>query len=89
MDIQRWKTFSRQQQLLMVASEIKRAATWQASDRELFQDALLRCTELIDLLKQDSKWEPLSDAVHVLANEVEKYAHGVRTDDIQYLYRAL
>ena len=42
MKLDRWKNFSKRQQLLMIGSEFMRAKAWQSKDKEKFILALER-----------------------------------------------
>lgn len=86
---ERWTTFSKSQQLLMVGSEIMRAKVWQGKDENNFRAALERGLELIDLCKKDSKWNNAQAMLLGLQQEFNNFAAKTRTDDISILYRAL
>ncbi len=52
----RWQTFSLLEQLGNVGSEVSRAAKWQEKDPVLFDKAVVRALELLDLTIRDSRW---------------------------------
>ncbi len=85
----RWKNFSKRQQLLTIGAEFMRAKTWQGKNREKFLSALERALELIDLTISDSKWEDNFLMPLRLREEVAKFYIAKRTDDISVLYNAL
>ena len=89
MTIERWQTFTKQQQLLMIWSEFKRAETWQFKDPELFAGALMRAQELVDLTKLDSKWQTIHEMIIGVDFVMNQYRSHERTDSIGRLYRAL
>ena len=89
MDLNRWKNFTKQQQLLAVGSEFMRAKNWQKKDRGKFLSALERSFELIDLTLADEKWRDNLLMLLELRNEVAKFYTLKRTDDISFLYNAL
>ncbi len=88
MEINRWKNFSKSQQLLTIGSEFMRAKSWQSKDREKFLSALDRAFELIDLILKDPKWSDNFLMILKLREEVAKFYALKRTDDILFLYNA-
>ena len=89
MDLNRWKNFTKSQQLLMIGSEFMRAKTWQHKDREKFILALERALELIDLTLSDHKWENNLRMLLGLREEVAKFYTAKRRDDVSLLYNVL
>ena len=89
MNLDRWETFPKSQQLLMIGSEIMRAKVWQGKDEEKFLGALARGTRLIELCQGDKKWESAKAMLAGLREEFQKFSTKSRTDDISILYRAL
>ena len=51
-----WAKLSLLQQLGNVGSEVSRALRWQNKDPLLFERAMIRALELLDLSIQDSRW---------------------------------
>jgi len=89
MDINRWKNFTKRQQLLTIGAEFMRAKNWQGKDKEKFLLALERALELIDLTLSDEKWENNFQMILGLKEEVDKFYTEKRTDSISLLYNAL
>ena len=89
MELARWKTFSKHDQLLMIGSEIMRAGTWQRKDEEKFTSALERAFALVDLSLTDSKWGNMRYPLLFLRSELAEFYAAERTDDIVSLYNAL
>lgn len=89
MNLDRWKTFSKSQQLLMIGSEIIRAKVWQRKDDEKFRNALARGMRLTELCQSDEKWQSTKAMLVGLQEEFQKFFNKSRTDDISILYRAL
>lgn len=52
----RWRTLTLMEQMGNVGSEVGRARRWQGKDPKLFEGAILRSLELLDLTIQDSRW---------------------------------
>lgn len=52
----KWQELSLAQQLGNVGSEVSRALRWQERDQKLFQSAIERAFELLDLTIQDVRW---------------------------------
>lgn len=52
----RWQELTLAEQLGNVGSEVSRALTWRGKDEELFQGAVERALELLDLTIQDPRW---------------------------------
>lgn len=89
MDINRWKNFTKRQQLLTIGAEFMRAKNWQGKDKEKFLLALERALELIDLTLSDEKWKNNFQMILGLKEEVDKFYTEKRTDNISLLYNAL
>jgi hypothetical protein len=53
----RWQQFSLVQQLGNVGSEVSRALRWKDKDTRLFDAAMVRALELLDLTIQDLRWK--------------------------------
>lgn len=51
-----WGRLSLLQQLGNVGSEVSRALRWQNKDPLIFESAMIRALELLDLSIQDSRW---------------------------------
>ena len=89
MEPERWKNFTKRQQLLTIGAELMRAKTWQNRDKDKFLPALERALELIDLTLSDPKWKDSLLMILRLREEIAKFYVEKRTDDISALYRAL
>ena len=89
MDINRWKSFTKRQQLLTIGAEFMRAQNWQEKDKEKFLLALERALELIDLTLSDEKWKNGLQALLVLREEVARFFIGQRKDNFSAIYNAL
>ncbi len=89
MELERWLTFSKRDQLLMIGSEIMRAQVWQAKDEEKFSGALERGLALVNLTLRDPKWAEDMPMIEGLRDEILKFSRHERVDDIQILYAAL
>lgn len=53
----KWGTFSLPEQLGNIGSEVSRALRWQKKDARLFDGAMTRALELVDLTLKDSRWK--------------------------------
>ena len=89
MEINRWKNFTKRQQLLTIGSEFMRAEVWQKKDRKKFQSALERALKLIDLTLSDEKWKNNLQMILVLREEVAKFFIAQRRDDFSSICNAL
>ena len=89
MTVNRWKTFSKSQQLLMIGSEIMRAKVWQNKNEQNFAAALERGRKLVELSLADAQWKDSKPMLVGLEQELKNFAVKTRTDDIGTLYRAL
>ncbi len=89
MEVERWKNFTKRQQLLTIGAEFIRAKVWQNRDKEKFLSALERALRLIDLTLSDAKWKDNILMILRLREEAAKFYVWERTDDISLLYRAL
>ncbi len=52
----RWATLSLLEQMGNIGSEISRARRWQSRDPKLFDGAMIRALELLDLSIGDPRW---------------------------------
>lgn len=89
MDSNRFRSFNKTQQLLMLGSEFARARAWQGKDEKNFLLALERALELIDLIIPDSKWKANLSMLLGLREETTKFYTFERKDDVEILYNAL
>jgi len=89
MELNRWKSFTKHQQLLTIGSEFMRAKMWQNKDQGKFLMALERALELIDFTLHDLKWKNNFRMLLGLREEVAKFYISERKDDISVLYNAL
>lgn len=51
-----WNRLSLSEQLGNVGSEVGRAVRWKGKNSRLFEQAMIRALELLDLSIQDSRW---------------------------------
>lgn len=89
MELSRWKTFEKRQQLLMIGSELMRAMTWQYRDNSKFVSAIERGLSLVDLALSDEQWKNNFAMLLFLRQEMAAFYISKHTRDISYLYRAL
>lgn len=89
MTIERFVTFSKHEQLLILGSEFERARVWQYTDQEKFHMALDRALQIIKLLMSDPKWNQESHQLLFLKEEIKKFYIGDNKTEIGILYRAL
>ena len=85
----RWRNFSKHDQLLMIGSELERARVWQRKDDENFKSALKRGLDMIKLSKNDPQWCEWQDAIDGLELEVQKQIGNESQIEILSLYQAL
>lgn len=52
----RWRRLTLAEQMGNVGSEVSRALRWQGRDRALFESAMERALELLDLTIEDPRW---------------------------------
>lgn len=86
--IERWRKFSKGQQLGAIAAEISRAKTWQNQDREKSLMAIERALELIDCSLDDSRWSGWRSMLYWLRNELAKFYLGRKEITIDLLKMA-
>ncbi len=89
MTIERWQTFSKHNQLLNIGSAIMRASNWQDKDKEKFLMAVEEALKLLELSKEDPKWEARLYALDYLRIQIEKFKRAERKDNIKILYQVL
>lgn len=57
LDLEKWQSFSKEEQVLNIAAEFSRAKNWLAkNDKQEVLNCLNRAFELIDLTVQDPRW---------------------------------
>ena len=84
----RFETFSKSQQLLMIGSEIMRAKVWQNKNQDNFLSALERGLELVDFSLADPKWRDQTYILIFLRNKISEFYAGLASYDIETLYKA-
>ena len=89
MTLERIKTLSKREHLLLIGSELERARIWQGEDSEKFRMALEYGLEFLNLILQDSKWESEIDMLFGLKEEMQKFYSGEYQKSIEILYQAL
>jgi len=89
MTIERWKSFSKSRQMLMIGSEILRAKNWQGKDQNKFLSAIERALELIDFSLSDIKWRNFYQILLGLREELSKFYVNENQYDIGVLYEVM
>ncbi|MBI4692279.1 MAG: hypothetical protein HY773_02480 [Candidatus Terrybacteria bacterium] len=89
MQIEKWKKFTKSQQLGAIAAEIMRASVWQDKDRENFLSALERAMGLIDVSLEDRRWKNYLPMLFWLRNKMAEFYVGITKEKIEILYNAL
>ncbi len=89
MTLERFKTFSKSQQFLMIGSEIMRAKAWQNKNQDNFLSALERGLELIDFSLADPKWKNNSFILLYLRDKISEFYVGIAKYNIEILYQAM
>ncbi len=84
----RFETFSKSQQLLMIGSEIMRAKVWQNKNQDNFLSALERGLELIDFSIADPKWRNQTYILIFLRDKISEFYVGLAKYNIETLYEA-
>lgn len=88
MILERFKTFSKSQQFLMIGSEIMRAKVWQNKNQDNFLSALERGLELVDFSLADPKWRNQSYILIFLRDRISEFYVGLAKYNIEILYQA-
>ena len=58
LDLKKWQSFSKEEQILNIAAELSRTKNWLAkNDKQEVLNCLNRVFELIDLTIQDTRWK--------------------------------
>ncbi len=86
---ERFNTFLKSQQLLMIGSEIMRAKVWQNKNQDNFLSALERGLELIDFSLADSKWKNNLFVLLYLRDKISEFYVGLAKYNIEILYQSL
>ena len=90
MTSERWRRFSKREQLLFIGSEFERArVSGTEGNREYLQGALLRALEFIDITLNDPQWREERYRLWVLRDAVAEYLAGKDTADVENLYHVL
>ncbi|HDH31354.1 MAG TPA: hypothetical protein ENH26_01110 [Candidatus Wolfebacteria bacterium] len=84
--LERWKTFSKRDQLGHIASEILRANS--AKNRDAFIQMLERAIDLIDISLNDEKWRGNPLLLLILRNELAK-AYMDKSLGLEKIYAAI
>lgn len=88
LSLERWRKFSKRDQIGHIASEIKRAALAENQNQTVFRQILERAFFLIDLSLADKKWKDNSLPLLVLRDELAKIYIG-ETNDTNKIYAIL
>lgn len=86
---ERFNTFLKSQQLLMIGSEIMRAKVWQNKNQDNFLSALERGLELIDFSLAASKWKNNLFVLLYLRDKISEFYVGLAKYNIEILYQSL
>ncbi|PIU99208.1 hypothetical protein COS59_00960 [Candidatus Wolfebacteria bacterium CG03_land_8_20_14_0_80_36_15] len=86
---ERFNTFLKSQQLLMIGSEIMRAKVWQNKNQDKFLSALERGLELIDFSLAASKWKNNLFVLLYLRDKISEFYVGLAKYNIEILYQSL
>lgn len=89
MQLERWQTFTRHDQMLHIGAAIIRASTAQGNDQASFIFFIKEALNLLELTLKDLKWQVQIHALYGLRQELNKFLTGERKDNIEILYRAL
>jgi len=76
MNKERWKKFSKYEQLMMVAAELIRAKFWEKKNPGKYFSALERALSLVDSSLGDEKWRDNFLLLLNLREELVKYYTG-------------
>jgi len=88
MDQERFRKFSKSEQLGAIGAEIMRAKAWERKDREKYNFAVGRALQLLDASLDDSRWQEWLFVLLYLRDELAKYYVGQRRN-IDTLYTAI
>ena len=90
MSLERWKIFSKREQLLFIGSELERARVWgEEGNQENFLGALMRAADLVALTAQDEKWSDDIEKPLFLREELMKLSVGESIFTPAQIYQAL
>ena len=87
MDLERWKTISKRDQLGHIAAEILRARG--AENVNLFRALLERALTLVDLTLEDPKWKDSTLMLLRLRDEVAKAYESGRVQEAEKVYAVI
>ena len=90
MTLERWKTFSKRDQLLFIGSEFERAKVAEREgDNAHREAALARAITLIDLTKNDEQWAAQGAMLDGLRVVVEEFRSKAEKPGVELLYQVL
>ncbi len=90
MTIERWKTFSRHDQLFTIGAEFERARVSERDgNREYRRGALERAIALIDLTLGDIKWQDDRPMLEGLKSAVQEFVSDDSRTGVAIFYEAL
>ena len=90
MTLERWKTFSRREQLLFIGSEFERAKVAEREGDQINREAALaRAIALIDLSRKDAQWAAHGAMLDGLRVVVEEFRSKAEKPGVELLYQVL
>jgi len=87
-NLERWKTLSKRDQLGHIAAEIMRARLIKSTDFRIYREMLERALSLVDVTFSDPKWRGNSLALLLLRDELAK-AYVDENVNLEKIYAAL
>lgn len=90
MQLERWKKFSKKEQLGALSAEFLRAGIWQEKNEDNFKSAIERSISMVDFSISDDKWKKQSKMLFGLRDILsEIYLNKSSIKDINILNQAL
>lgn len=90
MQLERWKKFSKREQLSALSAEFLRAEIWQGKNEDNFKSAVERSISLVDFSINDEKWKNYNKMLFGLRDILaEIYLNKSSIKNINILNRAL
>ncbi|MBU3925619.1 hypothetical protein KJ763_00405 [Patescibacteria group bacterium] len=90
MQLERWKKFSKKEQLRALSAEFLRAGIWQKKDNDNYKSAIERAISIVDFSINDEKWLKQKKILFGLRDILaEIYLNKSKIKDINLVNQAL
>ena len=88
MNSERWRKFTKSEQIGAIGAELMRASVWEGKDKEKVAASFERAISLVDAAIGDPRWHALIHMLLVLRDDIAELYAGRRRNSVA-VYNAL